>query len=303
MIQKFKIQKLMIKIFAYIVLGVGLCMQEVITAPPSFGVDFHACMGDLARLYRVDAITLHPQWKLVLERYERWIVKERRSTDQVRIPKIIHQIWLGSELPQKYYKLCQTWRAFHPDWEYKLWTDKEIQDFGLANQAQYDAAVNYGEKSDIARYEIICRYGGVYIDTDFECIQSFDAIHQCCDFYAGISGCNENLVYIANGLIGAYPEHPVLQACIKRLPQYDSKKNQHNNEAILNRSGPEHFFRCIFDVVPSCNDRSVIFPANYFYPWPWYYKDRQTEVQARSWIRPETFALHYWHCSWQESKK
>ena len=33
-----------------------------------------------------------------------------------RIPKIIHQIWLGSPLPERYKQWQRTWTDNHPDW-------------------------------------------------------------------------------------------------------------------------------------------------------------------------------------------
>jgi len=70
----------------------------------------------------------------------------------------------------------------------------------------------YGAKSDIARYEILYRIGGLYIDTDFECLKPFDIFNHCCDFYSGVAF-DENVVLFI-GLIGAAPGHPVLGTCI-----------------------------------------------------------------------------------------
>lgn len=39
-------------------------------------------------------------------------------------------------------------------WEAKLWTDEDVDGFGLENRAAYDAAGNFGQKSDILRYEV-----------------------------------------------------------------------------------------------------------------------------------------------------
>lgn len=47
-------------------------------------------------------------------------------------------------------------------------------------QKAFDAAKNYGEKSDILRYEILFVYGGVYADVDVECLQPFDALAEVC---------------------------------------------------------------------------------------------------------------------------
>ena len=89
------------------------------------------------------------------------------------IPEIIHQIWIGEkERPEKW---MRTWREMNPEFEYKLWTEKEIDDLNLDNRQLYD--MYYEEKdyagcSDIARAQILRDYGGVYIDADMKCTQT-----------------------------------------------------------------------------------------------------------------------------------
>ena len=47
--------------------------------------------------------------------------------------KIIHQIWLGGEIPKRYSSYIEKLKKINPNWEYKLWTDKDIDIFGLKN--------------------------------------------------------------------------------------------------------------------------------------------------------------------------
>jgi Glycosyltransferase sugar-binding region containing DXD motif len=42
----------------------------------------------------------------------------------------------------------------------------------MKNKEAFLSAYNYGMKSDILRYEILHSYGGVYIDTDYECVMN-----------------------------------------------------------------------------------------------------------------------------------
>ena len=42
----------------------------------------------------------------------------------------------------------------------------------MKNKKAFLSAHNYGMKSDILRYEILHTYGGVYIDTDYECVRN-----------------------------------------------------------------------------------------------------------------------------------
>jgi mannosyltransferase OCH1-like enzyme len=43
------------------------------------------------------------------------------------IPRILHFIWLGSEIPEQYGSLINTWRESHASWDVKLWTDEGEQ--------------------------------------------------------------------------------------------------------------------------------------------------------------------------------
>ena len=65
-------------------------------------------------------------------------------------------------------------------------------------------------KSDIARYEIIYRYGGVYIDTDFECLRPLDFLHYIYDFYTGIQPLDSAYLQLGIGILAAAPAHPYL---------------------------------------------------------------------------------------------
>ena len=50
---------------------------------------------------------------------------EEVSTTQ--IPRILHFVWLGSEIPEQYGILINTWRERHSSWDVKLWTDEGVQ--------------------------------------------------------------------------------------------------------------------------------------------------------------------------------
>ncbi len=131
-------------------------------------------------------------WMVVKRLYQKNVLQASLSP-QVRIPKIIHQIWLGSPLPQKYIQLQKSWQEKHPDWEYRLWTDESVKNFKMQNQALFESATNWGEKADILRYEILYQIGGLYVDTDFECVRSFDTLHHLCDFYVGLETLEHNM--------------------------------------------------------------------------------------------------------------
>lgn len=100
------------------------------------------------------------------------------------IPRVIHQIWLGEsggpEPPPRFREAAATWRAEHPEWQYRLWDAVEVdQLFASARpdlHALYRAYPHWVQRADAARYLILHEHGGVYADLDIRCVGSFDEI-------------------------------------------------------------------------------------------------------------------------------
>ena len=134
---------------------------------------------------------------LLRKNYERLKPSNVKSSTKPIIPKVIHQIWIGDNpIPSNYKYYLETWRKFHPDWEIKLWTQKEIENENFASKDLFDRSRGLAEQSDIARYEILYRYGGLYIDTDVQCFANFDELHHKYDFYINMEppGVNKKIV-------------------------------------------------------------------------------------------------------------
>ncbi len=117
--------------------------------------------------------------------------------DGVRIPKIVHFIWIGPKaFPRESVENVRTWMAKNPGWTFYFWTDRQrplpcpgmqarmIQDFDFFKLRDcFSKSDNYGEKSDVLRYEILYREGGVYVDHDVKCFKSFDVLNRSYDFF------------------------------------------------------------------------------------------------------------------------
>ncbi len=270
-------------------------------------IPFPAAMEGHPYVNAVEACDAKNEWQLIKRLYTQYLVTDLDWVDEPRIPKVIHHIWLGSPLPEKCRVLRETWMKNHPDWQMILWTDKEIEQLGLENKALYDASTNWGEKSDIARYEIIYRYGGLYVDTDFESIKPMDVLHHTLDFYTGIytshsRGSSPSLV-MGMGLIGARPGHPVMRALIDGLKN-TPVGGAHNSSAILARTGPYFFTRVVLENAGKNNLRDVIFPPQFVYPTPISGRGQSLQDQHKNFIKHSTFANHMWHMSWiNHSKK
>lgn len=212
---------------------------------------------------------------------------------QCRIPKVIHQIWLGSPFPEKYRAYQESWKKHHPDWEYRLWTDKEMADFPLQHRDLYDASCNYGEKSDIAKFEILYQLGGVYVDTDFECLQPLDELHHAYDFYIGVQPLDTVCVQLGLGLFGSVKGNPLIGCYLENL-----SNNARQVQQIVNRTGPLYFTRVFAYMSSSLPDRTVTLPASYLYPMCYEERGMAPEV----WKRPESLGVHHWEGSWTKKE-
>ena len=250
---------------------------------------------------------------------EHWKVMEKSYNDYFlnytgdktpKIPKILHQIWLGCPFPDKYRILTDQWKEKHPDWAIMLWTEKEIEEFGLVNKWMYNNMKNPSAKSDVIRYEIAYSYGGVYVDTDFYCCKSFDELLYL-DFFCGIIGSYDGKLAIADTCLG-----PSIFGCsqgnklIGQIIQNISKVKTipRSIEEIMTITGPEMFSREVVKELGN-NPMSIALPPNFLYPFP---GQRRMEIRNMTfeemqkslspYVYSETYAMHLWYCSWQKAE-
>jgi len=205
-----------------------------------------------------------------------------------RIPKIIHQIWLGGPLPEEFKAYIYTWLEKHPGWYYKLWTDEDMKNIRLYNQQYYDEAENYGVKSDLLKWEVIYSFGGVYIDVDFECLQPLDRFHETYDFYTALQPLDTQFVQLGAAIFGAVPEHPILKHCIETI------KDDWHLKGAPTKTGPVHFTKSLYAMAGKTEKRDIVFPAFYFYPLGCC----GTQLDRSGWLQAGAYALHHWAKSW-----
>ncbi len=211
-----------------------------------------------------------------------------------RIPKIIHQIWIGDFVPEELKQFQESWKLYHPDWEYKLWTQDDIPHLSLYNKKLIEIAENPAELSDLLRYEILYQQGGVYIDMDFECLQPLDVLHHAYDFYIGIQPLDTGLVQLGIGIIGTTPGHPILKKCIESLEE--NYKNKKLRNTLTAKTGPIHLTKIFVAHAGKEGMRDVALPVHYFYPLG----STQIALKKRAWTQKGSFGIHHWAKTWNK---
>ena len=236
------------------------------------------------------------KWLSLSKLFDDFLTNKNKPAKIQKIPKIFHQIWLGSPLPDEYKRWVYSWKRFNPGWEHILWDDDKVNQLEMINQKHYDIATNYGLKSDIVRLEILNKFGGIYIDTDFECLKAIDDGLLTYDFFA----CTVFNYYpeIANGLIGASPQSRVLKKYIERI-----SKNAISDfavEEIIDNFGPQACTESFFEVLNSSGDDKfdfLILPSNYCYPWPNFMRGLNG-MDVYDLVTSDSLAIHHWQVSW-----
>lgn len=245
--------------------------------------------------------------------YARNVLAAKQRSKSFRIPKIIHQIWIGSPLPEKYFAWVRTWMDW-AGWEYKLWSDDDVKHLLLYNQELFNRARSYGEMTDILRLEILLHYGGIYVDVDFECLKKemFEELGSSFDFYVGFEpidhGTINGIPKICNGIIAAAPYHPLIKNLIVNM-----KANwaQHEYETGVQKAGPDYFSRTILDYEKgnlnsaekrnyNAHYRNMYLPCTFFYPFSdpeLRRKPGRDKVLANTF--PETAGIHHWSGRWR----
>lgn len=164
----------------------------------------------------------------------------------MKIPKIIHQTWKDIHLPSGFKRLSDSWKIYHPDWEYKIWTDEMNRDFICTYFPEfiekYDSYPSNIYRVDVVRYLILYKYGGVFSDMDFECFKNIESILEDASCVFGqepAEHCqlHEKDMIISNAFMAIAPGHPFLQQIYKELTEF-SEEIEHLNNRVLETTGP-----------------------------------------------------------------
>ena len=258
-------------------LGKQFNFQSIFAQNSKFHWDFHKNAKEIER------------WEIIENLYEEW--NNTQILSAPIIPKVIHQIWLGSPVPSKYDTWRSSWKKYHPEYEYKLWTESEIQGFGLVNKEAYLRSKNFAVKSDIARCEILYRLGGIYADTDFECLARFDQRLMSVSCFLGQTFTDEP--EFANGLMGCVAGNRLMGLMIESL----ANPVLHNNAIeIIKQTGAIKLTNLFFENELYKNENILILPSDFFYPWPNFLL--HDEKNRYTYLTDKSIALHHWEMSW-----
>ena len=213
------------------------------------------------------------------------------------IPRIIHQTWKTGEIPERFQGWCATWRDRNPDWDYRLWTDRDLLEFVAARYpAHLETFCGYRhgvQRADAARYMLLHRFGGFYADIDTQCQRSLEPLAS----EERIILCQEPEVHwgptipyrglpllIFNGIMASPAGHPFWPHLLTRMEDVREASD------VLDSTGPCLLTGSVLSY--PARETIRIDDARLFNP---------TDVFGRSEYDPDgpdCYALHHWAGTW-----
>lgn len=206
------------------------------------------------------------------------------------IPHTIHYCWFGYNKKPKLIKKCiASWKKFHPDWDIIEWNEDNY-DIGK-NEYVKEAYENkkWAFVADSARFDILKKHGGIYLDTDVELLKPIPDEFMEYEAFAGF----ETDATVNPGLI--YASIPHQRLLNKMVDVYDNKKfgqmidgRIENIVDIATRILTEEGLALnnTFQIV----DGVAVFPKEIFCCF-----DHETQSFD---IRPDTVSIHHYFASW-----
>jgi mannosyltransferase OCH1-like enzyme len=193
------------------------------------------------------------------------------------IAKKIHYIWLGkNKKPKTFDMVLTSWEKHAPHFEIIEWNEDTIGEFELP--IYYHTLMKqkkWAFASDILRFYILRKYGGVYFDIDQVLVKDFP--EKLLENNLFISQYHERTDYYGFGLLGISSGHQFSDYMCTYYKTYSSKHN-----VIVNKVGSEY----IKKLIEKQETGICILPQEYFYPLT---KEHFTE---------NTYSYHLSNTSW-----
>ncbi|EGW32852.1 uncharacterized protein SPAPADRAFT_60194 [Spathaspora passalidarum NRRL Y-27907] len=135
------------------------------------------------------------------------------------IPKIIHQTYKTSDIPEIWKSGQQACVSLHQDYQYILWTDAKARQF-ISEEfpwflKTWDSYPYPIQRADAIRYFALVHYGGIYIDLDDGCERKLDPLLTVPAFVRKTVPTG-----ISNDVMGSVPNHPFFLKVLESLKTY-----------------------------------------------------------------------------------
>lgn len=200
------------------------------------------------------------------------------------IPRTLHRVWLDEPVPELYERWWERFGELHPGWELRTWASSEelswMQNWDLFRAFPARKKQTYAFRADVARYEILARHGGVYVDTDCEPLRPLDGL--LAEGSPFVAWCSDE--ELDPSVLGSPPGHPAILAVVDALGSVSSSAS-----SPPGATGPR-FLTGLWRARPDVRR----LPPISFFPFHWRAMEREDDLPPeRSLVR------HHWAAGWK----
>jgi mannosyltransferase OCH1-like enzyme len=210
----------------------------------------------------------------------------------MNIPKVLKHIWIGPNLAP--FRWMNTWKEKHPDWQYSVFDNAQLQSRTFHNQHLIDEYMDrklYAGVADLIRYEILYEAGGFIPEADSVCLLNTDPLwvedsESCYTVY-------ENEKHRPNYVSPIYacnPKNKFLEIIIEHLHQCPAHKLR--NKVYVSTG---NLF--LAEMIKAHRPRIKIFPSHYFIP------SHYTAIDEQYTGTDPVYAEQYWGSTFEEGYK
>src|SRR5690554_4257023 len=220
----------------------------------------------------------------------------------VVVPRVIHWWWDGPQVPPEYVRFRERWAELHLGWTLQVWDENRfLAEFGLdhpvvqlyRDRARWSPhAHEWGWKTNIARYLILQRDGGLWVDADLEPLKPVDPLIRKVE-EAGADldalAALEDRHHVNNAFLASVQGGRFINAVVSGLgARIKAKRGEPSNVV----TGP-HYLTELAATHPELLvlDRALIYPMHW------------SELERRTENFPAAYTLHHWHRKTVETAK
>lgn len=206
------------------------------------------------------------------------------------IPKVIHYCWFGGKKkPSLVEKCIKSWEKHLNGYEFIEWNENNFNVNSNKYVKEAYEAGKFAFVSDYVRINALYNYGGIYLDTDVEVLQSFDPF-LICDSFWGFEEKN----FIATSTIGAKKENKLIKTFLdyyndKSFLLNDGKANTLTNVAIISEIIEKYGVK-LDGTYQQIDGIGTFFPQNYFSPYDY--------INCYLKTTDNSYAIHHFYKSW-----
>jgi len=140
-----------------------------------------------------------------------------------KIPKKIHQIWIGeNDIPEHCKEFVEKIQIINPDYKHKLWGNEVFElykdDIFLQEYIKAPKLYKWAYITDRIKLLLLRDYGGIYVDIDCNPIQSFNVILNKLSkehtFFSGMKPTTKSRTLIDCTVYGSTSNSRIVNLCL-----------------------------------------------------------------------------------------